>query len=95
MTTCIDFTQRYTDEQIRQLQTLHTKQLLKKRDLSYICSELCCDSCSHCVDEECNICIANEKFNREQIKTVLATREHVPNKRESKAIRKQRIKEGK
>lgn len=95
MTTCRDFTQRYTDEQIRQLHTLHTKQLLKKRDSSYIYSELCCDSCRYCVDEECDICIANKKFNREQIKAVLATREHVPNKQESKAIRKQRIKEGK
>ena len=92
MITCMDFIQRYTDEQIRQLQTLHTKQLLKKRDFSYVYSELCRDCCSRC--EECDTCIANEKFNREQIKAVLATREHVPNKQESKALRKQRIKEG-
>ena len=92
MVTCIDFTQRYTDEQIRQLQTLHTKQLLKKRDFSYVYSELCRDCYSRC--EECDTCIANEEFNREQIKAVLATREHVLNKQESKALRKQRIKEG-
>lgn len=92
MIACIDFTQRYTAEQIRQLQTLHTKQLLKKRDFSYVCSELCRDCCSHC--EECDTCIANEEFNREQIKAILATREHVLNKREAKALRKQRIKEG-
>ena len=92
MITCMDFNQRYTDEQIRQLQTLHTKQLLKKRDSLYVCSEICRDCYGHC--EECDTCVANEEFNRKQIKAILATREHVLNKRESKILRKQRIKEG-
>ena len=33
-------------------------------------------------------------YNMEQVKALLATREHIPNKKESKALRKQRIKEG-
>lgn len=36
---------------------------------------------------------ANETY-RTQLKAVLATREHIPNKKESKAIRKARIKKG-
>ena len=32
---------------------------------------------------------------QEQVKAVLATREHIPNKKESKKIRKMRIKKGK
>lgn len=92
MKICIDFVERYNEQQIKDLQTLHTKQLLKKKDISYARSEMCLDCCCHC--EECDNCQANERFNRDQIKAVLATREHVLNKQEAKALRKQRIKEG-
>lgn len=48
----------------------------------------------------CPYCWGSEEWNKVQeyqklIKSVLATREHIPNKIESKAIRKAKIKKGK
>lgn len=90
---CYDFQKRYSEANIEVLAKKPTKQLLKERNSSYVCSEYCVDCCGDY--KECSECLSNIEFNRAVIKRLLATREHVPNKQESKAIRKQRIKEGK
>jgi hypothetical protein len=48
----------------------------------------------------CPYCWGSEEWKKvwdyqKRIKAVLATREHIPNKQESKAIRKAKIKKGK
>lgn len=90
---CYDFCTRYTETEIEALEKKHTKQLLKEHNSSYVRSEYCTDCCGD--HEECSECQSNIEFNRAVIKRLLATREHVLNKQESKALRKQRIKEGK
>lgn len=90
---CHDFRARYTDADIIALNQMHTKQLLKKRDGLYCVSEFCADCCSR-EDPECLACWANLRYNKEQIKQILATREHILNKKESKELRKQRIRQG-
>ena len=90
---CFDFQDKYSDKDIEALNSLHTRQLLKMKNINYKRSEYCCDMCDK-RDPECRLCISNQQFNREQIKAILDTREHVPNKKEAKEIRKQRIKEG-
>ena len=87
---CMDKAVRYTNEEIAQLQKLHTKQLLKKKNV--MCGGYCsyflgCESCKECYD--------NYQHNLQQLKNILATREHIPNKQESKALRKAKIKKGK
>ena len=90
---CYDFQKRYSEADLKALEKKHTKQLLKERNSSYVCSEYCTDCCGD--HEECAVCQSNIEFNRAAVKRLLATREHIPNKPESKALRKQRIKEGK
>lgn len=90
MNRCDEFTERYTAEELEALNKLHTKQLLRKLRGIDVCSEYCQDM-SDRRNPECVKCRANQKYNREQLK---ATREHIPNKQESKALRKARIKEG-
>ena len=92
---CFDFQDKYSSEDIRALENMHTKQLLNERNHLYHVSEYCADCCCDKYDEECQRCGNNHEFNMQQVKRILATREHVPNKQESKALRKQRIKEGK
>ena len=92
---CFDFQDKYTNEDIRALENMHTKQLLNERNRLYHVSESCADCCCDKYDEECQRCGNNHEFNMQQVKRILATREHVPNKQESKALRKLRIKEGK
>ena len=91
---CIDFTSKYIDQDIGELKNLHTKQLLKIRNNLYYISEYCSDMCS-AHDPECQSCSANRKYNRDEILKILNEREHVPNKQESKSLRKERIKKGK
>lgn len=90
---CYDFQKKYSETDLKALEKKHTKQLLKERNSSYIRSEYCMDCCGD--REECSECQSNIEFNRAVLKRLLATREHVLNKQESKALRKQRIKEGK
>ena len=92
---CFYFQDKYTNEDLRALENMHTKQLLNERNRLYHVSEYCADCCCDKYDEECQRCGSNHEFNMQQVKRILATREHVPNKQESKALRKQRIKEGK
>ena len=92
---CFDFQDKYSNEDIRSLENMRTKQLLKERNRLYHVSEYCADCCCDKHDEECQLCGNNHEFNMQQVKRILATREHVPTKQESKALRKQRIKEGK
>ena len=92
---CFDFQDKYTNEDIRALENMHTKQLLNERNRLYHVSEYCADCCCDKYDEECQRCGNNHEFNMQQVKRILATREHVLNKQESKELRKQRIKEGK
>lgn len=76
-----------------ELEKLHTKQLLKLRhggllewqDSSGSCCELC---------EYGEKCMANIKQNKTTVKSILATREHVLNKKESQARRKALKKKG-
>ena len=92
---CFDFQDKYSNEDIRALENMHTKQLLNERNRLYHVSEYCADCCCDKYDEECQRCGNNHELNMQQVKRILATREHVLNKQESKALRKQRIKEGK
>ena len=67
---------------------MHTKQLLKwlnatRTYLEWACLDSCTD-CSNCP----------KIINRKIIKDILATRPHIPNKKESKQIRIERIKRG-
>ena len=73
----------YTPEQ---MEKMHTRQLLKelRRTHSYGCE--CCQGDEDWKQLHCY---------RNQLKAVLATREHIPNKQESKALRKARKKKGK
>lgn len=76
-----------------ELEKLHTKQLLQwsyrsggTGMLDYGCSP---DYCKECV-----ICFETIRQNKALVKEILATREHVLNKQESKAFRKQKIRQG-
>ena len=91
---CHDFQDKYSQEDIDVLKQKHTKQLLNERNRLYHVSEFCAD-CHDTTDPECQHCYANQKYNMNQLKAILATREHVLNKKESKELRKKRIKEGK
>ena len=91
---CNNYVNRYTEADIAALNQKHTKQLLKERNKLYVVSEYCHD-CFASTSKECMACENNFLYNRAIVKRILATREHIPNKQESKAIRKQRIKEGK
>lgn len=71
---------------ISQLKNSHTKQLLKRLRATY---KMGCEYCWKDEDWEKLECY------RQAIKNELATREHIPNKIESKRIRKERIKKGK
>ena len=92
---CFDFQDKYTNEDLRALENMHTKQLLNERNRLYHVSEYCAACCCDKYDEECQRCGNNHEFNMQQVKRILATRQHVPNKQESKALRKLRFKEGK
>lgn len=92
---CLYFSPRYTEDEIQALEKMHTKQLLNERNRLYHVSEYCADCCCDRYDNECKQCGNNHEFNMKQVKRVLATREHVLNKQESKALRKARIKRGK
>jgi hypothetical protein len=93
MIECFSFRHRYTEQDIVNLNQMHTKQLLKERDRYY--SDGCSGNYYTSDTPECEACLANQAYNMTQIKKILATREHVLNKQESKALRKQRIKKGK
>ena len=68
-----------------QLQKMCTRQLLKHLRDTYTWG------CPYCWKDEDWEELRNYK---KKIKAVLATREHIPNKQESKAIRKAKIKKG-
>ena len=89
---CFDFQDRYSEADIEAMEKMNTRQLLKLHKTSYLRSEFCSDCCGDL--EECTECLKNEKFNKTVLKSLLDTREHVPSKQESKALRKQRIREG-
>ena len=90
---CFDFQDRYSYGDIRALENIHTKQLLNERNRLYHAG--CSGNYYVSNSPECEACCQNRDYNMEQVKKILATREHVPNKQESKALRKLRIKEGK
>jgi hypothetical protein len=89
---CREFREAYTEEEIKNLEKLHTKQLLNKKRGLYIAGDICIDSCGDL--DECNECLNNEKFNLGILKNILSTREHILNKKESKELRKAKIKKG-
>ena len=69
-----------------QIKKAHTRQLLKELRSTYSWG------CPHYWEE----CEWNQlRCYRQELKEELATREHIPNKKESKAIRKARLKKGK
>ena len=70
----------------KELNDMPTRQLLKLLRSTYRWG------CPYCWKDED---WAQLKNYRLKIKSVLATREHIPNKQESKAIRKAKIKKGK
>lgn len=85
----------FTKEDLKNLKTRQLLKLLRNYDWSKYCSfysrycECPCDSCIKCLQLE------YIKINRRLIKEELATREHIPNKKESKELRKLRKKIGK
>ena len=79
-------TKIYKDEELEQK---HTKQLLNKLRAVRL-SQCETYSCKHW--EECE---KNREYNISLLKEFLSHREHIPNKQESKAIRKAKIKKGK
>ena len=68
-----------------QIKKAHTRQLLKELRSTYSWG------CPHCW-EECEW--SQLRCYQQELKAELAIREHIPNKRESKAIRKARIRRG-
>ena len=90
---CYDFQDKYSAMDIAALEGKHTKQLLKERNRFYVNAGFCYDCCGDL--DECGECRSNIEYNLGQVKRILATREHVLNKQESKALRKERIKKGK
>lgn len=89
---CGEFREAYTEKEIKNLEKLHTKQLLNKKRGLYIAGDICRDCCGDL--DECKDCLNNEKFNQHILKNILSTREHIPNKKESKELRKAKIKKG-
>lgn len=67
--------EQYHNHGIKDLEKLATRQLMALRDATYKSSEL---------DEEFN---QRQASLRGRVKEILVTREHVPNKKEAKAIR--------
>lgn len=76
----------YTIFPLEELEKMKTRQLLSLLRNTYSMG------CSHCwtSDDWTGL-----RIYQNQIKTILSTREHIPNKLESKALRKLRKKEGK
>lgn len=73
------------------LEKLHTKQLLKKLRGHNIClSTYCYEYCKNS-----SICSKIKDENVALLRDILKNRPHVPNKKESKELRKARIKKGK
>ena len=73
-----------------ELEKLHTKQLLNSRITHYPrCDNYYYSPCSYWAECKKEF----DDFNK-LVKEILATRPHVPNKQESKAIRKAKIKKG-
>lgn len=93
MTRCFYFQKKYSTADIEKLKIMHTKQLLNERNRQYKSSEYCSDMCDKS-SHECILCLQNQQHNKEQIKNILNTREHILNKKESKQKRKERIKRG-
>lgn len=74
-----------------ELEKLHTKQLLRSRITHYPrCDNYYYDRCRYWTECKKEF----DDFNK-LVKEILATREHIPNKHESKMLRKERIKRGK
>ena len=74
----------YTPEEMKKMNTRHLLAILRKT-----CTWGCCDACWEC--------LTTKKFKccyQQQLKEELATREHIPNKQEGKALRRLRQKRG-
>ena len=71
---CFDFQDKYSNEDIRALENMHTKQLLNERNRLYHVSEYCADCCCDKYDEECQRCGNNHEFNMQKVKRILARR---------------------
>jgi hypothetical protein len=86
------------------LQALHTKQLINLKNgmkalhtqHAMYTGHRCCEICNEYVgpdwDAEVKPRLDELKAYMTRIKAVLATREHIPNKQEAKAIRKEKAK---
>ncbi len=74
----------------QECEKLHTKQLLNKlRDFTANPPFKCMGFCTNY-----NKCVKTHEHNISLVKEILSTREHVLNKQESKALRKEKIKRG-
>ena len=74
----------YTPKEMKKMNTRHLLAILRK---TYTWG--CCDACWECYTAKKFKCCY-----REQLKEELATREHIPNKKEGKALRRLRQKRG-
>lgn len=75
----------YTPEEMKTMNTRHLLSVLRKT-YTWGCSDECWD------------CLMASKFKccyKEQLKAELSTREHIPNKKEGKALRRYLQKKGK
>lgn len=87
----------YLDKSNKELEGLTTRALMTLRDSTYGAMNRC--SCpSHCGDEVLTQAERDENSLigglQARVKSILATREHVPNKKEAKAIRQAAAKAG-
>ena len=53
---CFDFQDKYSNEDIRALENMHTKQLLNERNRLYHVSEYCADCCCECMGGDLIAC---------------------------------------
>ena len=74
-----------------ELEKMHTKKLLH---WGYRSGGIIAWSGCNNGSEACRLCRKHREANRALVKEILATREHIPNKKESKQLRKERIKRG-
>jgi hypothetical protein len=87
----------YLNKSTQELEGLTTRALMTLRDSTYSGMNRC--GCpSHCGDEVLTQAERDENYIigglRNRVKAILATREHVPNKKEAKAIRQAAAKAG-
>ena len=72
---CFDYQDKYTEDEIKILEGMRTRRLLKVRDsLNFAARQT--QSCFGCT-VDCNRCKANLEYNQAQVERTLSTREDI------------------